>query len=475
MEEEVSVDVLIVGGGITGLATFDSVTRSRGETQTVLLVSSSLDSNEPTLGAWSETLHSHGYLHSGYLWPPNEAKIVTDSKQFWCDLVSNSCDDDELKKALVLQQQTMQGIFSCPEAASKTMEERWTASSIPFQKTTLEEEWRTLVGEYVPARDDDRNNSNRVVYRSDDRVFDPEALMRFYLKQVITNQRHPRRHSIVSGEAIELVLEDTADNKRQASVIVRLSSEEKTIRVRPKTCVLTAGSGNWKLLKPMIQKYNLVENINNEVYQYVKEYQMVVLRGDRLPSTSFAGFFADKRFMIAAHGYRNPKVWFITYFGSKEERQTKNEIYDRQHEGEVSKPVIQETLTQFFTLCPHIKTIAPELEWSYYCGSKIDTPNHSVQPVIQHKPFEINNLIYANPILWTNAVRVAQEIERIVGESTSASSSSSSQAELPAFIFSSSPNPKVAQEKYKTQTVVWKNWNEFTNEFGLSVAHSSSL
>ena len=121
------------------------------------------------------------------------------------------------------------------------MEERWTASNLPFEKIAIEEEWRILIGESLPARDDDRNNSNRVVYRSDDRVFDPEALTRCYLNQVITKQRQPRRHSIVNGEALELVLEDDVGNKRQASVIVRLSSE-KTIRVRPKTCVLTAGS-----------------------------------------------------------------------------------------------------------------------------------------------------------------------------------------------------------------------------------------
>jgi len=73
--EEVSVDVLIVGGGITGLSTFDSILKSNEEL-TVLLVAAPEDDPNSSgimttqqqqtttqLGAWSETLHSHGYLH----------------------------------------------------------------------------------------------------------------------------------------------------------------------------------------------------------------------------------------------------------------------------------------------------------------------------------------------------------------------------------------------------------------------------
>jgi len=127
------------------------------------------------------------------------------------------------------------------------MEERWNASSLPFERITPEEEWKTLVGHQQSLSDNSRlnNNTNRVAYRIDDRVFDPEELMRCCLNRITVNQR-VGRHSIVSGEAIELVLDDPIDDniKRSVSVVVQLCQDKKTVRVHPKTCVLAAGLRN---------------------------------------------------------------------------------------------------------------------------------------------------------------------------------------------------------------------------------------
>lgn len=264
------LDVLVIGGGIQGLWLLNDL-KAAGYAAALL--------ERRTLGG-GQTLHSHIYIHRGYLYREKE-------------LIGHLSGVTERWTRWIRRHKPPQAAgpsyfgFEDPSQADRKLE-LWSSTGLEFEKP--------LEGNRMPRAL--RGGVIRSVYKT------PEiGLMGESLISLLNGEVEPCITRIQEVERVSV----TRDGRRVDEIEVSTASGPVTFR--PRALVLAAGAGNQALLDLMTSgAHRMLGRVQGA--QQIRKAHMLVLKGPLEPLTGV--FDTGSLFMVARKAADGEMVWLIS-------------------------------------------------------------------------------------------------------------------------------------------------------------------
>lgn len=363
------VDVLIVGGGIQGLTLLHELTRA-GATRALLA-----SSGELGLG---ETLHSHGYMHRGYMMSAAGGDLerlvreLGEEAAWWADRVH------------------------APYAPPPPVYYGLPADAAP-ERLRL---WDSLGLPYAPAatppalRGGDVDREDLRLYSIEDRLVS--------MRDLVSELAAPLQDRIVRAPLTTIELDESGT--RVASCT--LSSGDREITVRPRMLLLACGRNAQPLLRaartptgrrPLESAW---DGLNR-----VRFVPMLLVRGEHLPVIS--GVFETVALAIFTHPVAGDEsMWIVTF---TQGHRTDRGDFDPSRERDRGSTVVSETVSRLCALVPDARERKEkDLEFSFYFGGKTDHPEGGNDRHVDD--CGLANLRLAWPGVWSLSRVNAREI-----------------------------------------------------------------
>lgn len=417
--EAINPDILIVGGGIQGVMLLHEL--SAAGVQRVLLATAG------DLGE-GETLHSHGYLHHGYMLPATEAPLVRalhDCAAWWQERIGSPYRSAPT---------TYYGVAE-PAAAGRIG--TWDEFGARYKPA-----------ERLPAALEGGDASARGL-----RLFSIADRL-VSMRDILTGLSAPLQNHIVSARLIAIELDEGGG--RVARCVLSMSSGE--VPVKPKILLLACGRAAQPLLRSMRTPSGQrpLETVCAG-FNRIRFLPMLLVRGSNLPELT--AFFESHGLWILTHPVRGEEsMWIVSLL---EGHETYQGDFERGREQLPGGPVVTETVGRLCTLVPAARDrLDKDLRFSFYFGGKTDHPEGGNRRYVNN--FGIANLRLAWPGLWSLSLANAREIVaelRTMDEFASLFDPGRPPLDLPAT--GVTVGVSVGEELRLTSTQVWHPWTEF--------------
>lgn len=362
----IPVDVLILGGGIQGLALLRELS---GEYST-LLVGDDL--------RFSETLHFHGYFSSG--WNASNLEAARVYRRASTDWAAR------LQSYGVSPQQTSFHA-ALPPTLVDALRSNWEQAGI------------VAVEEAFPAPFDLAGLPDHRVFRfAQDLVFDGAAAVEQFREPVAERTR--------LGRAVGW--ERVGDKITRVDVQVG----EELLQVEPGVVLAACGGGNAKVLKQLEVPAEQVRNC-----QFVRPLHMVLARGPRVPQVS--GFLLD--LVVVYHPFDEHEGLWIVTLNPSEPKFTPG-VIDMAKEPPIEPDLVQASLRKLAAVVPDFAALAEDCLWDVFVGWKTDAPGPDSGALLSLDypvPYAINsfgieNFLAVWPNHWCLATAAAEDVRRKV-------------------------------------------------------------
>jgi hypothetical protein len=407
-----SIDVLILGGGIQGIA----LLREVADDFSALLIG---DDQRV-----SETLHFHGYFSSGWnATNLDAAKVYRRVAADWNRLLA--------RYDLAPQQTSFHAAL--PPSAVDALQGNWKRAEI----SAVEEPFPApLKLEGLPK--------HRVFRFADDLVFDGAAAFARFRDPVAD---HTRVGSAVGFERA---------GNRIAQVTVKIS--EKTIDLEPAIVLAACGAGNARILELLKLPAETVRNS-----QLVRPLHMVLARGPRLPKVS--GFLLD--LVVVHHPYDDHEgLWIVTL--NPEEPRFSAGVVDMARDPAAEPALVRASLEKLAAVVPDFEKLAADCRWDVYVGWKTDAPGPKTAPLLNLeyplpydvRDFGLTNFLAVWPNHWCLATPAAAAAGREVRKKIE---HDHDQPDVPA---GAGLAPDSRRDKWKRSDRRWQEWKQFAARFG---------
>lgn len=330
-DDDLSVDVLVIGAGIQGLY----VARSLQRNYAVCVLS------DPAVP--SETLDAVGYISAGY--EGNDAARMQPARRaagywrLWAE--SNGVPVDYAPAHYVV---------SSAEALSRPR--LWLDATLQH----------SLVDK-LPAPFVGGSLEGEAVYAlGDDVVLNPGA--------VLTKLREGLERLCIEGSIVRFVLAaDTAIDHVQVEI------GDRMLTLAPRYVVLAAGVGNAALLSMIGTRFRDQSTRRDRLEtartsQAVRRSTVVCIRGNSLPLVS--GWFGGLS-VVAQPLTTGGVAWLVT--APIDDTQTVLGVDDTRFAPNVASPVVADTVTRLAAMAPVIEQQAGELQWAAYTGRRVQHPS----------------------------------------------------------------------------------------------------
>ena len=406
----VSVDLLILGGGIQGLA----LLRELSPEYSALLLDPHRD--------LSESLHFHGYFSSGWNATNREAATVyRRTAGHWLRLLSKcglECRETPFYAAL-------------PPDTAMSLAANWAGAGIAAVEEPLPPPFAPHA--LPPHRS----------YRFDgDLVFDGAAAYRCLSRPVAERMcRGSALRFISSGERIE-------------RVVVELDGREQ--EVTPQLVLCACGAGNARVLAQLPLPFGVARDA-----QLVRPMHMLLMRGAQVPPVS--GFLFDLVFVYHPLG-GGEGLWILTLNPQVPEFSAGS--IDMSESPPAEPGLVCASLDRLAAAVPEFRQLAVNCRWSLYVGWKTDAPGPLGEPLLQLaypqpyqlQDFGLENFIALWPNHWCLASAAAADCGRRVREKISPRHR---QPHLAAAV----PLGE-ATNKWQRGDLRWREWPAFAREIG---------
>lgn len=359
----VEVDLLIIGGGIQGLTLLHQwEEQHRGS---VLLLSGG------PLGS-GETLHSHGYLHRGYLAPPEQAPhipAIRESFDWWTAWMDEQAIDYGLDLPVHVD---------LPDEQLDAVTGAWSRAGLPFE---------ILDGLPGPLRGGSYQGAEgRRIARIHDRLIQPWS--------IVEKLAGPLLDRILPGELTRL----DWDGGTNAIRGCRAAVDGREIGIRPGAVVLAAGRHNQPILRAIRDAGGArpfdgtFRDLNR-----IRFVPMLLIRGRDLPTLS-GRFLLEAPITMMSHPMEDGEaMWVVTLMEGH--RSTRD---DFSGDGDaVDSGGIRRAMNALWRMVPGLEPLAGALRFRSYLGAKIDHPDGDQRWFAGSGG--ISNLRFVWPCLWSLA------------------------------------------------------------------------
>ncbi|MEK6257290.1 MAG: FAD-dependent oxidoreductase [Planctomycetota bacterium] len=355
MDDDLEVDILIVGAGIQGLWLLDEAVRAG---YSALLL-------ERTSIGGEQTLHSHGYIHRGFGYPhcPNVADFQQAAAR-WREFVSAD-------ESLVSHSSANVGFLGL--ATSLLWEQRWRAAMLSYAPDGAPHLAET---------------SLRKLYRTDE--------FAVHLGRVIRHLVRPVRDLVCLGEVTEICVA----NRRVTSVRAIIGS--CALRIVPRALVLAAGEGNARLV-------SLIDHGTSgpamPVHHHLRKSHVVIVRGEGLLDPLNLLVPDIWLFIVSQTDDEGQPVWLVT--GGVDEAYSGND--------EPEARQVEQTVARLRAFHPRLFSSEnrAKMQWGVYVGSKVEADARADVPSSvnwQVRTFGVENLFAVWPTKLTFAPLASGEI-----------------------------------------------------------------
>ena len=418
-DQILSPDILIAGGGIQGVTLLHELSQSGA--RRVLLAS------RDALGV-GETLHSHGYLHHGYMMPAAAAPLVREL---------HDCGAWWRKQGLTPEEPSATSHYAVAGGAVEERRAIWDRSDLEYQPVdTTPDALRGGAADKGEVR----------LFCVADRTLSMRDLMK--------DLADPLQDRIVRArlETIEL----DGDGERVARCV--LSTEGEDVSVRPKILLLACGRSAQPLLRSARTpsgKQPLETRCAD--LNAIRLVPMLLVRGRSLPELTC--FFESHALCVFTHQLEGDEsMWIVTPLDG---HQTNRGDFDPEDERVPGGEVIADSIKRLCSLVPAAgERLEDDLSFSFYFGAKIDHPQGGNRRYLDD--CGIRNLRLCWPGLWSLALSNAREV---VGQlKSSGEFASVFDPALPRFGLDRrglTPGVPVGEELRLTNSLPWNSWAEF--------------
>ena len=316
----ITLDILIIGGGIQGLWTFNNLTELGYR---VALITDSPLGN-------GQTLDSQVYKHTGHFYNNIEmAQRLKEFSQEWQDFIKAS----NLVKA---QKQAFLG-FNRKVAVKWT--QMWDQAGLEYSGIDPQE---------IPQAFKEGELKQGCFFHTGETCLHGQEL--------IKNLAEPVKDLIFQGQITGFQSNHGLVTEVQATIA------GKAITFLPKYIVLTAGRGNQHLLN-QITKDDVVLHQKTKDIQQLRRCQVLVLKGEKLPSTSC--LFPGLQLFSGCREVNGEIIWLVTYgFDDPIELDINSKI-------PVDKKRLQLCIKQLQKVMPKIMEM--DLDWALYPAVKAES------------------------------------------------------------------------------------------------------
>lgn len=370
----VEVDFLIVGGGIQGVTLLHQFAAAGA--RRVLLVT------RDELGV-GETLHSHGYMHHGYMLPAANQGLageLAECAAWWWRRI----------EALGSAYSSQPPVYYCVSAAAAA--ERlaiWNGFGADY--TPLAQPPEALLGGSAT------DGSTRLFSIRDRTVSMPE---------IVADLAASVQDRIVRAELTAIGLDDSGT--RVADCRFARGADAAPFVVRPRVLLLANGRFAQPLLREARTRTGerpLRERCRE--FHNIRFVPMLLVRGRHLPSVT--GYFESHATFLCTHpvigGAGDESMWIVTYLQGHE---TDRGDFDDARET-VHRQALREGTDRLCALVPAARQRRREdLRFSGYMGGKIDHPDGGNARHIDD--CGLANLRVAWPGLWSLALANARDL-----------------------------------------------------------------
>ncbi|MEJ5255357.1 MAG: FAD-dependent oxidoreductase [Acidimicrobiales bacterium] len=330
-DDDLSVDVLVLGAGIQGLY----VARSLQRTYSVCVLS------DPAVA--SETLDSVGYLSAGY--EGNDAARMQPARRaagfwrLWAE--SNGVPISEAPT-----------VYAVPSAEALSRPRLWLDAML--QHTLLDRLPDPFVGGSLEG--------DAVYALGDDVVVNPAA--------VLTKLREGLEPFCIEGSILRVVLAaDTAVDHVQVEI------GDRVLTIAPRFVVLAAGVGNAALLSMVAKRFRDQSSRRERLEtartsQAVRRSTVICIRGEGLPLVS--GWFGGLS-VVAQPLASGDVAWLVS--APIDDHQTVLGVDDTRFELPVASSVVADTVARLVAMSPMLRRQVDELRWGAYTGRRVQHPS----------------------------------------------------------------------------------------------------
>lgn len=364
------LDVLIIGGGIQGMWLLKDLAH--------LNYSAFLVTNR-AIGV-GQTLHSHGYIHAGYLYSELElAKRLNTNEvvELWDHFMGSSG----------ITRPNLRPMFGFTRGMEELLLRRWRSARLPYYLGQLPSEFE---GGIITG-----------VFNTNEYWVDVEQVVRHLSRDVGDLVRMGRVERITMNQG----------GQREVKVVI----ENTDCLLKPRLVVLAAGVGNSALLKLMAQNDESLRNRIRSGYgdqgpQRIRRSQMLVLKGRTLPA--FACIFPHLNMFVVPRTDGSDNIWLVSHDTDQEVQSSQTFIGDS--DPPVDSARLRRTIAALRAVAPTL--FQRDVTWGAYTGFKgegrlgIDLGRLPKEEVIED--FEARDLIAVWPTKLTLAPKASKEIVR---------------------------------------------------------------
>lgn len=404
-----SIDVLVIGGGVQGLAVLRQLKR-RG-------YSAALVTNAP-LGS-GQTLHSHGILNSGYPYPREDLRASL--KRDWLPFAEQS--------GLQVYGNDRFYILTPPEPFEK-LRAGWDAFGYGYEAVAPDG-----LPSGIRAGDQFRDGARTRVVKIDEYTFPKRQLVRILADEV--------KERILYGNVTAFSCAPASGGAAAVeSVQVRLLESDATVTLNPRLVVTAAGTGTRRLVASIVEgaapaaapsadgrdawKADVLSQVRDVA---CRRAHMLCIRGPRSALPNVNLLVLEHRLMIVTasvdrgHDRHSDDpsdriTWYVTpvHGGGAAARDVPDTA-----QGVVDEAVVVDGFRKLLKVFPDLGRRAADarsgLEFTAYAGYKQDVGEEKNRPLVL-RPSGIDNLVVALPSLipgaFVNANRILEEVESAV-------------------------------------------------------------
>jgi len=406
-----SIDVLVIGGGLQGLHTLNAITK---------LGYSALLVTKDKLGS-GQSLHSHDYIHGGSLHAMDATHVKNSRDSLFEDIRT----------------------FGVPI----TMSDYYFnfKETGPFAKSP--EVWDRVGLNYSVAELPDFLKGG---------TFEQDKIVKLHYEQGVNMkillQHYANRVSskTVQGEVKTFVLNE--DSTQITSVQLQ-THDNGLIEVHPKFVAFATGTGTRALLEQIPFPENHHPSL--ETYEIVKHSMahMICYRGNKNVIKAFAAASMEKGIVFIGHhreeGNEMKAFGYISPFQPKFRTST-TAVVDYNAKAELVDGAVKATFDALFTLIPSFKQVVDKLEWTIYAGYKQDINGSTSHATMYARSFaSLKNTCVLLPSLLSMVPATTEAFISQLKEKVSPG---------PAVTFSFKG---VEVDDYAANNYKWQSWNDF--------------
>lgn len=318
-----NIDIIIIGAGIQGLWILNQLTK---------LGYSCILITDKKIGE-GQTLEAQIYKHKGHFYDNSEiAQHLQEAETEWDAFVSNN----NLKPS-----QNQQFLAFPNQQSAEKYTKLWHQGGL----------------NYYPI-----NNSEIPLFfqqgiLTQGYYFDTGETC-YHGHQLISTLAQPVKHLIYQGKIIGF--HSSSDGcVKEVKVII----DNKLFSFAPKQIILTAGRGNQNLFNQITQGNSELYYQNQEIQQQLRRCQVLVIKGENLPSVS--ALCPSLMFFMGCRQVGNENIWLITYgFDDPINLELNQEI-------PVDKSRLQKCLNTLAAVIPNIFEL--DLDWGLYPAVKAES------------------------------------------------------------------------------------------------------